>query len=93
MGMLSALAMTDEELSLTLEQQIGWHLSSNHYPPVPGEMIPVCIDAIDYANEGEWDLELDMPEGISYRGSNTAPVYAIVEQHHLGAWIVESEMY
>jgi len=86
-GYMSALAMTDKELGLSLEQQVGWHLSSNHYPPIPSEMVSVCLEAIDYANEGEWDAEVAMPEGMSYRGMDTAPVHAIIEQHHLDAWI------
>jgi len=28
-----------------------------------------------------------MPEGISYKGLNTAPAWAIVEQHHLDEWL------
>ena len=92
MGYLSALAMTDEELGLSLEDQISLHLTTNHYPPVPASMVPVCIEAIDNANEGNWDAEVSMPEGVSYRGMSTAPVYAIVEQHHLAAWIIESEL-
>ena len=87
MGYMSALSIQDEDLGISLEQQISWHLQSNHYPPIPNEMVAVCIDAIEYANEGEWDLELDMPEGVSYRGRSTAPVYAIVESNHLDAWI------
>jgi hypothetical protein len=92
MGYLSALAMTDEELGMTLEQQISWHLQANHYPPVPASMVPVCIEAIDLANEGDWNSEVQLPVGISYRGSEFAPVHALVEQHHLGAWIIESEL-
>ena len=92
MGTLSAMAMTDEELGLTLEQQIGWHLQSNHYPPVPASMIPVCIEAIDSYNEGHFYVEIAMPEGVLYKGKPTAPAWAIVEQHHLGAWIIESEL-
>jgi (2Fe-2S) ferredoxin len=28
-----------------------------------------------------------MPEGVSYKGLDTAPAWAIVEQHHLEAWL------
>ena len=93
MGTLSAMAMTDEELGMTLEQQIGWHLQSNHFPPVPASMIEPCIQAIDYANEGEWDKMVSLPEGVGYKGLTVAPVHAIVEQHHLSTWIIESELY
>ena len=91
MGNLSAMAMSDEELGLSLEQQIGWHLQSNHFPPVPSYMVEPCIQAIDYANEGEWDKLISLPEGVGYKGLTVAPVHAIVEQHHLYNWIIESE--
>jgi hypothetical protein len=55
-------------------------------------MVPVCIQAIDAANEGEWDKELSLPEGVGYKGLTVAPVWAIVEQHHLETWIIESEL-
>jgi hypothetical protein len=55
-------------------------------------MIPVCIEAIDYANEGEWDKLVALPENVSWRGLTEVPVHAIVEQHHLDPWIIESEL-
>jgi hypothetical protein len=92
MGYISALAMTDEELGLTLEQQISWHLTSNHYPPIPTSMVATCIEAIDAVNEGYGINPIRLPEGITYKGQNLAPAWDIVEQHHLGAWIIESEL-
>ena len=56
-------------------------------------MVPVCIEAIDAANEGEWDKKLSLPEGVGYQGLTVAPVWAIVEGHHLDTWIIESETY
>jgi hypothetical protein len=91
MGALQAIAMA--EASITLEQQIEWHLTTNHYPPVPPIMVEACIEAIDNANEGEWDREITLPEGVSWKGLTEAPTYAIVEQHHLDTWIIESELY
>lgn len=90
MGRLQAEAMA--EASIGLEQQLEWHLTSNHYPPVPGIMIPVCIEAIDNANEGEWDKLITLPESVSWKGLTEAPTYAIVEGHHLENWIIESEL-
>ena len=91
MGRLQAEAMM--EASITLEQQISWHLTTNHYPPVPECMVQPCIEAIDLANEGEWDTEITLPEGVSWKGLTEAPVRAIVEAHHLDTWIIESELY
>ena len=93
MGRFQAEAMAAEDF-MPLENQLRWHLTSNHYPPVPVEMVPVCIEAIGCVNDsGDWDSELALPEGILWRGSTTAPVYAIIEQHHLETWIIESELY
>lgn len=90
MGRLQAEAMA--EASISLEMQLEWHLRSNHYPPVSTDMIPVCIEAIDEANMGEWHTRLQLPEGTWYKDSNTAPVWAIIESLHLESWIIESEL-
>jgi hypothetical protein len=86
--------LEDLGISLDIETQIGIHLSANHYPPVPKSMVKPCIEAIDAVNDlGLWDLEIEMPEGITYKGLTTAPAHAIIEQHHLDAWIIEREEY
>ena len=74
-------------LDLDLSTAIGIHLSSNHYPPVPTSMVLPCIEALEAYWEDETDREIPMPEGITYKGFNTAPAWAIVEQHHLEAWL------
>lgn len=84
------MELADSELDL--ETQIRLQLRSNHYPPVPVSMVPVCIEAIDKANEGEWEELITLPEGVSWRGEPCAPVNAIIEQHHLEHWIIESEL-
>lgn len=91
MGRLQAEAMA--ESSIGLEMQLEWHLKANHYPPVPSIMVEPCIEAIDLANEGDWDAKIKLPEGVSWKGLTEASVRSIVEQHHLDAWIIESELY
>lgn len=91
MGALHAMELADSELDL--ETQITFQLRSNHYPPVPTSMVPVCIEALDAVNtDGDWEKEITLPEGVSWRGNDTAPAYAIIEQHHLTFWVVESEL-
>ena len=91
MGALHAMELADSELDL--ETQIRFQLRSNHYPPVPLEMVPVCIEALDAVNtDGEWEREITLPDGITWRGLTSAPASAIIEQHHLEFWIVESEL-
>ncbi len=94
MGSNFATELAELDLGLSLEDSIGIHLQANHYPPVPKEMVKPCIEAIDAVNDlGLWDLEIPMPEGITYKGLTTAPAWAIIEQHHLDAWIIEREEY
>jgi hypothetical protein len=55
-------------------------------------MVPVCIEAIDLANEGDWNATVKLPEGVSWRGEESAPVHSIIEAHHLEFWVAESEL-
>lgn len=66
---------------------VAWHLQHNHYPPVPATLLDTCLDAISLAADGEWDAECALPDGITYKGSGTAPVWAVVEQHHLATFV------
>ena len=85
------LALAD---NLDIESQIAIHLSANHYPPVPRSMVAPCVEAIDAVNDaGLWNLEIPLPEGVLWRGLTTAPAYAIIESHHLNAWLIEREDY
>jgi hypothetical protein len=84
MGSLQAAEMAE---MLEIESAIAWHLQSNHYPPVPSSMVKPCLEAIENAIAGDWLRLVEMPEGVSYRGSKFAPTDAIIAQHHLDAWV------
>lgn len=78
--------MSLEEMDSQMDnmmQVLTWHLTSNHYPPVPLSMIDPCLVAIGACNEGQPDFQVELPEGVSWRGNTTAPAWAIVESHHL----------
>jgi hypothetical protein len=98
MGSNFATEMADGTLDnlgihLDLERQIGIHLSANHYPPVPKTMVQPCIEAIDAVNDlGLWNAP-QLPEGIFWRDLPEAPASAIIQGHHLEAWIIEREEY
>jgi len=85
MGYNTALDLAE----LDLEQGIAYHLRGNHYPPVPLSMVQPCIDAIDAYYDEDYNKLIEMPEGVSYKGDTHAPAWAIVEQHHLEAWLPE----
>ena len=88
MGYNTALDLASE---FDLEQGIAYHLQGNHYPPVPISMVKPCIDAIDAYYDESYDKLIEMPEGVSYKGNTHAPAWAIIEQHHLDAWLPESD--
>lgn len=89
MGSLAALGMVEAigEGRVSLEQALTWHLRSNHYPPLPLALVPVCVAAIDAAIAGDWDSEIQLPDGITWRGFDTAPPHAVIEAHHLEAFL------
>lgn len=100
MGSLQAAEMAE---AMTIEDGLAWHLRSNHYPPVPLSMVEPCIEAIYACNDGDYERLIQLPiDGldrngepfqITWRGSDKAPAYAIVEGHHLNAWIELDEEY
>lgn len=85
--------LSDYGIELSYEDQIAIHLTSNHYPPVPTSMVQPCIQAINAYNNDEPNLEIELPEPVEYKGRNTAPAWAIVEQHHLEAWLDQDDYY
>jgi len=89
MGSVTAIGLADSVLDL--ETQLAYHLQGNHYPPVPLSMVQPCIDAIDAAYDEDYDRKIAMPEGVSYKGSNVAPAWAIIEQHHLDWFITPAD--
>ena len=88
MGSNFATELADEELlGLDLETSIAIHLQANHYPPVPTSMVEPCIAAIDAYHDEDYQRLIDLPTPITWRDQNQAPASAIVEAHHLDAWL------
>ena len=89
--------MTAKELAflgnegLGLETALSWHLTSNHFPPIPTTMVEPCVEAINNANNGEWDKMVRLPDGVGYQGRTSAPTHAIIEQHHLLSFLDSDE--
>jgi hypothetical protein len=90
MGALQAREFASNT-EITIEQQLTWHLQGNHFPPVPVSMVQPCIEAIDCYWSDELDREIDLPEGVLYRGNKTAPAREIIINHHLDPWCEEQE--
>lgn len=83
MGRLAAqdmLAYTDTETALR------WHLSSNHYPPIP-QVYEAALDAIGAASAGDWGAKVMLPDGVTYRGEVWAPASVCVAAWHLDCFV------
>lgn len=91
MGRQTAEAIA--EFDIPLLNQIEIHLSNNFYPAIPKFMAQTCVDALNAYWEEDTDRMIDMPKGVSYKGSTSAPAWAIVEQHRLDSWLDEQEDY
>jgi hypothetical protein len=87
------MAVAISKLDIDLKQQIEIHLVSNFYPPIPRFMAQTCVDALNAYWEEDTDRIINMPHGVSYKGSTSAPAWAIVEQHRLWPWLDEEEDY
>jgi hypothetical protein len=51
-------------------------------------MVQPCIEAIDAYWEGDTNSQISL-NGNIWKGQPTAPAWAIIEGHHLDAWVSE----
>jgi len=89
MGYTTALGLAED---LSLEAGLAYHLQANHYPPVPVSMVDACIEAIDAYYEEDFDRSISLPMGILWRNQTSCPASAIVDAHHLDAWLPQEEL-
>jgi hypothetical protein len=87
MGYQTALGIA--ETNISLDQQVSWHFSSNCYPPVPQQMVPVAVQAINAVLSYEGGEDINLPEGVSFRGKTSVNAYTVVENLHLWAFVNE----
>lgn len=95
MGSMHAASMAEmvDDGAVGIETALAWHLTSNHYPPLPAGLVPVALEVIEKANAGDWHAEVALPAGISWRNNRFAPVIACVEAWHLDAFLDPGEEY
>jgi len=62
---------------------LEWRLTSNHYPPLPTILIDACREALAALRDEESDRKIDMPEGIQFRGKDSATASEIADSAHL----------
>lgn len=76
--------------SLKLQVALEYHLTGNHFPPLPTSLIPCCIKAIENANNGLWDKKVKLPAPITWKGLKYAPTRECIKAWHLD-WFLEQE--
>jgi len=76
---------------LTVEQQLSIHFSSNCYPPIPQQMIPIAVEAIDAYWEDDFSRMISLPEGVSFRGHDEVSARSVIDSYRLEAWCTEYE--
>lgn len=70
-----------------LAHVISFHLSANHYPPVPQSFVETCITAIKLGRQGLWNNAVQLPHGASRRGRRYVPAIELIQHLHLDHWI------
>jgi hypothetical protein len=72
-----------------LEAALIYHFRSNHYPPLPTSCIPVAIKIVK--GEVSEDDDVELPEGVTYRGQTTAPVRECIKAWHLSEFMLNPD--
>jgi len=83
MGYLQATEFAEKT---SIEQGVEWQLRSNHYPPVPFEMIPVAIEAIEACTGLDHKRLIKTPFEHRRYGFKV-PAWEIVANLHLEPWV------
>lgn len=89
MGAGTAMDMKHEvdRGALRMAVALQWHLTSNHYPPIPAAFVSVAQDAIDKINMDEGDDMVIFPEGLAINGQQALPAFEIARLMHLESFV------
>jgi hypothetical protein len=89
MGRTGAMGMAEavSDNSINIEAALHWHLTNNHYPPLPTSLIPVALRALKAARKEQWHRKVLMPKNLLFRGLRLAPVGNLIEALHLEDFI------
>ena len=79
-------ASLEEDGAITLTAAITCQLRSNFFPPVPGEMIPVAVAAIEAYREGDYKRKITSPYEHRRHGFKI-PASALIESFKLWPWV------
>ncbi len=75
------LAAVDMVAHASFEQALTWHLTGNHYPPIHKDFHAPAKQAIELANEGDFNTVITLPNG------KDLTVSAIINGLHLEPFV------
>jgi len=87
MGQFGLIGMLDNDTDT--RRTMEWHLQSNHYPPIPVEMADACFEAIGLYDMEDYEAEVTLPEGVTFRGQDTVPAWRLIEDMHLEPFLAQ----
>jgi hypothetical protein len=98
MGSNFVAEIQDTELfpNFNLRDAIGMHLRGNCYPPIPIEMVDVCVEAIHAYEDGDYYRMLTLPKIDDFQvrnrdGSIEATAMQVIENTRIEGFIQEKE--
>lgn len=93
MGSMIARDLADgvAEGTTDLDAALTYHLTANHYPPVPVQMVPYARFAIEITNLGRPGTIVDLPPGVLWNGKPAAPASAFIESFHLHHFLADDD--
>lgn len=83
MDMAEAVERGEAEAAIALD----WHLTHNHYSPLPPALAETARAAIVAVREGEMDRQIPLPVGMLFRGRRAMTAAEAVQSLHLEAFV------
>ncbi len=66
-----------------VQEFISAYVGQVHSAERTAQLLPVCFEALEHYVKGLLEVDLTLPEGFTFKGGNSAPVWLIVEEQGL----------
>ena len=84
-GYAEGLSEQVQEGAVSIDMAVRAHLQGNMFPPLSEEYVTPAIDAIDAANAGDWQDDIDLPNGETWSAQR------LVAALRLEAFLIEED--
>ncbi len=75
------------EGAVSLTSAINAHRVSNLFPVPPAYMTTVMVEAVEAMQDEEPSRDIQLPEGVLYKGQTWVYAYEVIEAFRLGAFL------